>query len=217
MLGAGGTEAEIFSAMPRSRSFIEYAKGPRAAALLAVTPDWWGQPGVVRVRYEDCVRDPDQVLQRIEAAIGPVRCGSRSAAIAGCSLGQLRAIAINNHFWKGEPGLWRQLLPAGEAGEIAAAIASVFDCLGYSRDPDSGLDALAADRNWVRMVGGELKQTLRQSTEGHRAALRAKDNRIAELDRHCDELTQRLRESVTLSGPIARAMKLMWNRFKRGR
>ena len=47
LLGAGGSEAGIYAAMPRSRAFVEYATGPRAAGLLAVTPDWWGQPGVV--------------------------------------------------------------------------------------------------------------------------------------------------------------------------
>ncbi len=214
LLGAGGSEAEIFSAMPRSRSFIEYAKGPRAAELLAVTPDWWKQPGVVGVRYEDCVHDTDKEFERIEAVIGPVRCESRETVIAACSLGQLRATAINNHFWKGAPGLWRHLLPAAEAQEISAASASVLEQLGYSCDPDPGLDSLVADRHWIQLVGEELKQTLRQSTEGHRAALEAKDNRIAELDRHCAELTGRLRESVTLSGPVARAMKRAWRRIK---
>src|SRR5205823_5235439 len=70
LLGAGGSEAEIFAAMPRSRSFIEYAKGPRAAELLAVTPDWWGQPGVIGVRYEDCVCDAGKELQRLEGDLG---------------------------------------------------------------------------------------------------------------------------------------------------
>jgi hypothetical protein len=216
LLGAGGSESEIFAAMPRSRSFIKYAKGPRAAELLAVTLDWWGQAGAVGVRYEDCVRDTDAELQRLESAFGPIRCESRGAVITACSIGQLRSMAINNHFWKGSPGLWRHLLPIAEAGEIADAIGRVGDQLGFACDPDPNLDALTADRNWVRLVGEEVKRTLRQSTEGHLAALKAKDDRIAELDRHCEELTRRLNESVTLSGPIARAVKSLWKDLRKG-
>jgi len=121
-------------------------------------------------------------------------------------------VATNNHFWQGRPGLWRHLLPAAEARAIAAAHADIFTALGFDCDPDPALDALAADRNWVRLVGDEIKETLKRNTEGHRAQLQAKDDRIAELDTHCAELTQRLRESVTLSGPLARAVKRLWNR-----
>jgi hypothetical protein len=102
-----------------------------------------------------------------------------------------------------------------EAGEIAAAIGPVLGALGYEFDPDPALDARAADRNWVRLVGDELKQTLRRNTEGHRAELKAKQNRIDEVERHCEELEERLRQSVTLSGPLARAVKRLWNRNPR--
>jgi hypothetical protein len=215
LLGASGTEAEIYSAMPRSRAFIEYAKGPRAAELLAVTPDWWDQPGVVGLRYEDCVRDTDAELQRFEAALGPVRVASRAEVIEKCSLGQLRQGAINNHFWKGSPGLWKHLLAAAEATELASAITDVLACFGYASDPDPNLTPLEADRNWVQLVGDEVKLTLQRNTEGHRAQLKEKDDRIAELDRHCDELTRRLKESTVLSGPIGRAIKSLWNRSPR--
>jgi hypothetical protein len=214
LLGAGGTEADIYGAMPRSRAFVEYAKGPRAAQLLAVTRDWWGRQGVVGVRYEDCVRDAEGELRRLETEFGPVRCGSRAEAVAACSLGRLRQRATNNHFWKGSPGLWRALLPAAEALEIANALPDVFTGLGYAYDPDPGLEPLTADRNWVRLVGDEMKQAVRRATEGHRAQLKEKDDRIAELDRHCDELTRRLRESVMLSGPVARAVKRAWRGWK---
>ena len=122
LLGAGGSESGIQAAMPRSRPFVEYATGPRAAALLAVTPDWWGRPDVLGIKYEDCIRDTDAELRRIEAAFGPVRDGSRAVVIEACSLGELRKGAINNHFWKGSPGLWRALLPAAETAEIAPAV-----------------------------------------------------------------------------------------------
>jgi hypothetical protein len=167
------------------------------------------------VRYEGCVRDADGELARLEAALGPVRCGSRAAAVEACSLARLRRAATNNHFWQGQPGLWRHLLPAAEAREIAAAVAPVLGALGYECDPDPDLDARTADRNWVRLVGAEVKETLRRNTEGHRAELKAKQERIDEVERHCGELEARLRQSVTLSGPLARAVKRLWNRHPR--
>lgn len=212
LLGAGGSEAEIYSAMPRSRAFVEYAKGPRAAELLAVTPDWWGQSDVVGLRYEDCVRDADAELVRLEAAFGPVRAPSRQAVIEACSLGQLRQGAINNHFWKGSPGLWRHLLSASDAQEIATVMPDAFDRFDYTSEPDSHLSDLEADRNWVRLVGDEIKQTLKRNTDGHRAQLQEKADRIAVLEAHCEDLTRRLNESVTLSGPVARTVKKVWNR-----
>jgi len=212
LLGTKGTEAGIFAAMPRSLAFVEYATAPRASELLAVTPDWWGQPNVVAVRYEDCVRDAESELARLENAFGRVRCASRAAAVELCSLARLRQHATNNHFWQGQPELWRHLLPATEAREIATAQANVFNTLGYECDPDPALDPLTADRNWVRLVGDEIKETLKRNTEGHRAQIKEKDDRIAELDTHVAALSRRLRESVTLSGPMARALKRVWNR-----
>jgi len=209
LLGAGGSEADIFGAMPRSRTFVEYARGPRAAELLAVTPDWWGRLGIIGVRYEDLVADTAGELRRLEETLGPVRCGSLAEAVAACELGRLRQRSTNSHFWQGRPGLWRHLLPAAEAAEIAAALPD----LGYSIDPDPALDPLTADRNWVRLVGEETKQALRRATEGHRAQVREKDDRIAELEAHEAELEGRLRRSVTLSGPVARAVKRAWNRW----
>jgi hypothetical protein len=208
LLGAGGSESDIYGAMPRSRAFIEYAKGPRAAELLAVTPDWWGQPGVVGVRYEELVRDTQGELRRMTESVGQVRCASLSDAVEACALGRLRRVATNNHFWQGRPDLWRHLLTAAEAGEIASALPPH----DYPIDPDPTLDALTADRNWVRLVGEETKQALRRATEGHKTQLGEKDDRIAELERHCAELEARLRSSVNLSGPVARAVKRTWNR-----
>lgn len=208
LLGAGGSEADVFGAMPRSRVFIEYAKGPRAAELLAVTPDWWGRPGVVGVHYEDLVADAEGELRRLEKTLGRVPCNSIAEAVEACSMERLRQRSINSHFWQGRPGLWRLLLPAAEAREIAALLPD----LGYPIEPDPRLDALTADRNWVRLVGEETKQALRKATEGHLAQIKEKDDRITDLERHEAELETRLRTSVTLSGPLARAVKRVWNR-----
>lgn len=171
LLGRDGDESGLRGAAPRSRPFLDYATGRRAAALLSVTCDWWGRPGVLCLRYEDLVRDPAAGLAVVAESLGPPRGGSVADVVAECSIDRLRTHSTVNHFWQGRPGLWRDLLPAAEAGEIARAVAPVLDRLGYACDPDPALDARTADYNWVRSVGPELATTLQNKTAGHQAQL----------------------------------------------
>ena len=47
--GEGGDERSLWGAMPRSAAFLQYAAGPRAAALLSVSPEWRRLPGSMTV------------------------------------------------------------------------------------------------------------------------------------------------------------------------
>lgn len=162
LLGTGGNEDDIKAAMPRSRSFVEYCTGPRAAELLRVSEDWHGQPDAIGVRYEEMVADPRAGVERLAEQIGPLRCESVDALIDSCSMDSSRRTSRNNHFWKGQPGLWRTLLPAAEAGEILAAVRPACERFGYDATPDPALTASAADANWVRYTGPELTGTVQR-------------------------------------------------------
>jgi hypothetical protein len=168
LAGRGGDERGLWGAWPRSPAFLDYATGPRAAALLAVTADWWGRPDAVSVRYEDFVADPAAATRALEPHFGPLRCPSLDALLERTSLAQMARDFTNNHFWKGQPGLWRRLLPAAEARAIAEAHAAVFETLGYTCDPDPDLDPETADRNWLALFGPELGATLRRDTAAFR-------------------------------------------------
>jgi hypothetical protein len=157
--GRSGGEEGIWGATPRSRAFIEYATGPRAAELLAVSADWWREPGVVPVRYEDVVADPTGWLTGLAAWFGPPRV-EPTGVVPRFTLDEQRRGSANSHFWQGRPGLWRALLPAAEAEEIQAAHRDVFAALGYRCDPDPDLTPSAADRNWVRLAGPALSAAL---------------------------------------------------------
>lgn len=151
LLGQGGDELGLLDATPRSQAFLDYATGPRAAALLAVTADWWGQPDVLSVRYEDVVADPVGQLQALAPALGPPRCESIDDVVAACSLGELRKTVTNHHYWQGQPGLWRSLLTSVEVAAIAPVLRPVVDHLRYSCDlPASTADE--ADAAWARLV-----------------------------------------------------------------
>jgi hypothetical protein len=64
------------------------------------------------------------------------------------TLDRLRPLSHNNHFWKGQPGFWRELLPAPLAHRISLAHAEYFTELGYRCDPDQTLTLRVARRHW---------------------------------------------------------------------
>jgi hypothetical protein len=204
--GTGGDESGLFGASPRSRAFVRYATGPRAAALFSVTADWWGEPDVTAVRYEDLVADPAGELARVCGRLAPPREPDLAAVAAGHTLDRLRPRAGNGHFWQGRPGHWRELVPAPEAAEIAAALPGAFAKYGYACDPDPALTAEAADANWVRAVGPALRAAMQRSldaqaaAEAHRKAADAARQQVTEAD---DRTARATAEAARLRAQVA--------------
>lgn len=149
LLGDGGDEATLHKVTPGDRAFLKYATSPRAKALLNVTASWWQRPEVIRVRYEDLVADTVKTLQQLTRAIGRSPAGPLRDVIAVNSLENARRTSLNNHFWQGRPGLWRQLLTASQVRTIQSAHAEVFATLGYDCDADRSLSGRAARANWA--------------------------------------------------------------------
>jgi hypothetical protein len=118
--GEAGSEAVLRGADPTSRAFVEYAKSPRARALLSVTPEWWERANA-RVGYESLVGDPAAELGRIAAALGTPTVASPAEAIESVRFERLQQEAPNHHFWQGRVGLWQELVPTAVALEIAEA------------------------------------------------------------------------------------------------
>lgn len=168
--GTGGDESGLFGTTPRSRAFVKYATAPRAAALFSVTADWWGEPGVIGVRYEDLVADPVGELAKLCELIAPTREPDLSAIVTGHTLDRLRPRAGNGHFWQGRPGHWRELIPTAEANEISSAIPDAFARYGYSCDPDPTLTADIADENWVRAAGPAFRAAMQRSLDAQASA-----------------------------------------------
>ncbi len=150
--GEGGNEASILGAKPRSAEFLEYATGPRAAALLTVSHEWRQAEGNYSLRYEDLVYDPAGELKKLGEALNhPATPEAIKEAIASNSMERLRAGCLNQHFWQGRPGLWKSLLPAEEARRIARFHRVVFDGGRYDCDTHEFLDSVQADANWLQL------------------------------------------------------------------
>jgi hypothetical protein len=159
--GEGGNERGIFAAMPRSTAFLNYATGHRAGALLSVSYEWWNLPGCFQVRYENLLTDPEGVLQRLANALGAPPRARVAEVVSASSMARLRqSTGSRYHFWQGQKGLWRSLLPQREASLIADAHREIFAELGYEVNADPALDAAHADANWIQLIWEELAEDL---------------------------------------------------------
>jgi hypothetical protein len=122
LFGAGGDEVAIRGLDPNHPAFLEYARGPRAGALLDVSPAWSQAPGAIPVRYEDLVNNPLPTLEGLARMIGQQPVVDWPTALEQNTKDELRKSHGFGHIWKGRPGLWRSLLTA----ESVAALAEIL-------------------------------------------------------------------------------------------
>ncbi|MES2999072.1 MAG: sulfotransferase domain-containing protein [Pseudomonadota bacterium] len=132
--GEGGDETSILNRPVDSAEFLRYACGPRARALLSVTPEWWHAPGVLKVRYEDLVAQPHRTLTELGAQFGPV-VRTIDEVLGANTIDKLKLTTTNSHFWQGEPDAWRRMIPQEFWAKIVDAHADVFESLGYTLEP----------------------------------------------------------------------------------
>lgn len=145
--GLHGDEHEVIGAAPTSSAFLRYATGPRARALLDVSPRWWDHAAYA-VRYEDLVADPPGRLGELAVAIGVEPSREPAEVVEEASFGRLAAEARNSHFWQGRAGHWHELLPADVAEPIARAHRKLLRRFDYVVDPDPTLTADEARVRW---------------------------------------------------------------------
>lgn len=150
--GAFGDERAILGAEPCSSEFVDYAVGPRARALIGVSSEWSIRQDVTLVRYEDLVSAPARELQRIVESSGVGAVNEPKAVIEALSFRRMQREVDNEHFWQGQPGLWRRLL----AGDFARAASGPYrkhaERHGYDLTPDPTLTLQAAKSVWSALI-----------------------------------------------------------------
>ncbi|NIO35601.1 MAG: sulfotransferase [Planctomycetales bacterium] len=146
--GEAGNELALIGAKPCSPEFEEYATGPRSVALLAVSREWSLLPQCRCVKYDQLVADTKAELTQLCRWLGVAPCRSISDVIEEHRIEDLRSRKNNNHFWQGQPGHWKKLIPAPLAHKIAAAHAETLATFGYTVDPDECLSVEEATWNW---------------------------------------------------------------------
>ena len=146
--GQGGDEASIRGLDPNHADFLTYATGPRARALLAVSPEWRDAPGAVSVRYEDLVASPAATLGILANALGQPPVVSWEDALAANTKDELRKTHGFGHIWKGRPGLWRDLLTRPSVDALAAAHRPLLEEMGESADVEHSPSPEQAMAHW---------------------------------------------------------------------
>lgn len=171
--GEAGDEKGLILALPNSKEFTHYGCGPRAKALLGLTAEWWDQPACINLRYEDLVADPHGRLRWLVDRLGwPPEGDTIEQAVEACSLDVMRKASPNNHYWKGQPGSWRQFLTADVAQCFATAHQDVSTRLGYDCVPDTGLSAEQANATWQRLIREEWWPFLEKNQKARERLLR---------------------------------------------
>jgi len=113
------------------------------------------------VRYESLVQDPAQQLSALCTALRPAPVPSIQHAIQANTLETQRAVVVNQHYWQGQPDLWKRLLTLKEARRLADFHKPFFKTFGYLCDPDPGLTDQEADANWYALEFASLKEECR--------------------------------------------------------
>lgn len=154
--GARGNEVPLLGASPTNEVFLAWACSPRAEALLSVSLQWWDAPGAIHVRYEDLVQSAAHELLRIGETLQVDLIRSASEVAAENSMERLRQRRSEpeQHYWQGQPGAWRRLLPAAEARRIASAHPNSFSRFRYCCNPDESLTRDQAEMMWQELIGG---------------------------------------------------------------
>jgi SAM-dependent methyltransferase len=209
--GEGGDERTLIGADPCSIAFREYATGPRARALLETTVLWRRSGRLdAAVGYEDLVAGPHGELSRLAETLAEAAAAPARDVVAANDFAHLRAESRNGHFWRGRPGLWRTLLPAELARQIAAAQEASFVELGYDVDPDPALTEQQARGEWARLQDGTPVRPPPTVSERTKAG--------AELaGRAPEELVDELYRLILRRPPDAEAAAVTCARLRAGR
>jgi hypothetical protein len=148
--GAEGDEDAIIGTDPCSQAFRDYAVSPRARVLIDVSRQWWGK-GLASVRYEDLVVEPEQTLGLLLSEIAATPLLPIRRVLDEVTFESLQKEAVNGHFWQGNPGHWRELLPPDVVDDITAPYAKLLETSGYDGEPNPMLTREAAQRQWRRI------------------------------------------------------------------
>lgn len=203
--------------LPRSSAHLDFACGECGRRSYSISTAWWPRPDVVRVRYEELVAAPEEVLARLAREIGQEPRQSIAAMVGSTSIDELKPgrDVWHYHYWQGRPGLWRSFLPAEEARRIAAANPEPFAVLGYACDPDESLDGTQADLNWLHLQLDSTRENLAMARAKHRwtvhdlAAVQAqRDQILAVLWSERQEFGEARAEGKV---QLNRVLQLLWS------
>ncbi|MCA9120498.1 MAG: sulfotransferase domain-containing protein [Planctomycetaceae bacterium] len=163
MGGLKGDETSIVGTRPCSREFAEYVSSERAKLLISASADWAETEGCLTVSYESLVHDTTRELIRATEHLQPAPAEVISAAIEANSIAKLRSSVQNQHFWRGQPGIWKTLLPHELVRDIYRHHSAAFEAMSYPSNDDHRLSQSEADANWTGLELATMRQEMAES------------------------------------------------------
>jgi Sulfotransferase domain len=137
--------ASFLHVSPASKEFLEYCLSFGAENLLSITYQWWFEPKVIQLRYEDCVANPKKEFGTVIEQLGG-DASNLDKHLEPVSLENMKKHA-NNHGWKATPEHYKKFIPPLNAWKIYQRHKQVFKTLGYDFKPYF-LSQKAAEKNW---------------------------------------------------------------------
>jgi len=198
MGGLQGDESNIIGARPCSREFAEYAESDRAKLLIAASANWAEAENCLSIKYESLVEDAAGELKRVSDRLLPVSPEVISAAVEANSLTRLRSCVQNQHFWQGQPGIWKTLLPSDLARDIERHHASAFSAMGYVSVSEQSISSAEADANWTALELATMRQEMAES----RVQLKQATNELNQARWQIRDLEVEFREASERINPL---------------
>jgi hypothetical protein len=154
-------EQLLRGATPNDEVFLEWAQGPTAAGLLAMTPAWWRDEDTIQVRYEQLCAAPAATLRAIAGTglrlpNGDLSVGDEEREVLDARICQAVEMKAPEHpepsrgvqARPASPGRWEQLLLASSVERLVAAHPEIWDELGYPVATSRLTDRRAAQHVW---------------------------------------------------------------------
>jgi hypothetical protein len=135
-----------------SKEFLQYATSWGAENVLSISYQWWHDVEAVKVRYEEVVKRPHEILLSLARMFDP-EASDANGAISRFSLPFFQKLP-NRHGWQGRPGLWRELIVYFDARSIYKRHKRVFDVMNYSVRP-YWLSRASALKRWKELTTEE--------------------------------------------------------------
>jgi hypothetical protein len=157
-----GAPRTLRGATPHSDAFVEFATADYPGSLLTISPEWWDQKDIHRVKYEDLVRDTLGTLAALAQSLGGEARRPLANVVAAFTIEaqRPREDVWHYHFFHGRPNLWRLLLTPALARKLYEIHRTTFDTLDYPCDLDEQLGEHQADANWHAMQHESLRAHL---------------------------------------------------------
>ncbi|HUG68351.1 MAG TPA: hypothetical protein VMM76_11400 [Pirellulaceae bacterium] len=166
--------------------------------LIAASANWAETENCLSIKYESLVDDAEVELKRVTDQLLPASAEVISAAVVANSLTRLRSCVQNQHFWQGQPGIWKTLLPSAVAQDIERHHASAFATMGYASVREQSVSSSEADANWTALELATMRQEMAES----RVQLKQATNELNQARWQIRDLEVEFREAAEKINPL---------------